>query len=125
MTVWFFPALIGLLFPNNRGIIEITALVLPITAFFIRYRVGRRYVASNHCGKIMRRFQVVIFCLGITILCFIDTMMILTYVLPKGFLFRTLSDRMFWIIFYATYLVFMLIAMFPGFEELPEQLEFD
>ena len=73
----------------------------------------------------MRCFQVIIFCLGIMILCLVDTVMILTCMVPNRFALQNVPDYLAWLILYGIYLVFMLIAMFPGFEELPEQLEFD
>jgi hypothetical protein len=41
------PAAIEILLPNHRGAIEIAALILPITAFFLRVRAGKHHIASN------------------------------------------------------------------------------
>ena len=49
------PYLLNALFPNVRGVIEVASLLLPITAFFIRYFVGKRHIFSNHCGIWVRR----------------------------------------------------------------------
>ena len=45
------PYLIEILFPNNRGAIEVMAVLLPITGYFVRLVVGKRQIASNLCGR--------------------------------------------------------------------------
>jgi hypothetical protein len=108
------PMLIEVLIPNNRGAIEIAAVVLPITGFFIRISVGKRHIASNSCGVVVRRLQFGVFCLGILTLVLIDSVLILCHVMPKAAPFATKADCIVWIVLFSTYLTSMTIAMYPG-----------
>ncbi|NQT13675.1 MAG: hypothetical protein HQ582_13060 [Planctomycetes bacterium] len=113
-TVWSAPFFIELAAPNNRGAIEIISVALPIVAFCIRYRVGRRHIASNGFGPIVRGFQLAVFCVGLVMLVFIDAVMILSHVMPKGAAFATLTDCIIWAAIYFSYLMPMAVAMYPG-----------
>jgi hypothetical protein len=108
------PTMICALLPNNRGVIEIAAVVLPIAAFFIRVSVGTRHIASNTCGTIVRRLQCFVFIVGIIILALIDSVLILTHVMPKGTPFATSSDCIVWMVLVLVYLTSMTVAMYPG-----------
>jgi len=113
-SVWSAPFLVEWLVPNNRGAIEATGMILPAAAFLIRLQVGRRYIASNGFGPVMRGFQVGVFCLGLFVLVVIDAVMVLSHVMPKGEAFRTTADCIVWAALYATYLTSMAVAMYPG-----------
>jgi hypothetical protein len=108
------PFLVRWLIPDNRSAIELTAVVLPLVAFFVRYQVGRRHIASNDCGPVVRRVQVVVLCLGIFVLVLIDAVMVLCHVMPKGAAFTTTTDLIVWMVLYAIYLAAMALAMYPG-----------
>ena len=108
------PYLIGILVPNNRGAIEVAATVMPITAFFIRFVVGRRHIASNQCGVIVRRVQLCFLGLGIVVLVLIDAVLILSHVMPKGAAWNNPTDRMVWAVLGSVYLISMTVAMYPG-----------
>lgn len=115
--VFSFPSVVGLLLPDNRGAMEITAVALPIAAFFLRFRAGRRHIAQNHCSTVVRGLQMVIFCLGLMILLLIDAVLILAHLMPEGELFATRTDLIVWGILFGTYLVVMTVAMYPGAEQ--------
>jgi len=120
-AVWAVPWVIEWLIPHRRGAIEVTAVVLPIVAFFIRYQVGRRYIASNRCGALMRGLQVGVFCVGILLLVLIDAVIVLSHVMPKGAAFATAADCIVWAVLYSIYLTSMAIAMYPGPCEPPDE----
>jgi hypothetical protein len=110
----FLPLGVKLLFPDRRGVMEVTAVILPIVAFLLRFRAGKRHVASNHCSKAVRRFQLGVFCLGILPLALVDCVIILSDLMPKGALFASEEDRTIWAILLSIYLGSMIIAMYPG-----------
>jgi hypothetical protein len=111
IVVFSIPALIHTLFPNNRGIIEITAVVLPIAACFIRMRAGRRHIAANNCSLRFRRFQTIALIFGLVWLAVIDAVIVLSRIVPQGAIAFRLID---YAIFAALYLPPMTFAMYPG-----------
>ena len=82
--VVFFPLCVGFLFPNRRGIVEIIAVVLPIVAFLLRFRAGKRHIDSNQCSGLTKSVQLCVFCLGILPLALVDSVVILTEIMPRG-----------------------------------------
>jgi len=104
------PAAIGPLVPNNRGVMEITAVALPIAAFFVRFGVGFRLIQTNNCAAAIRRFQVVAFVFGMFLLVLFDSVLILGHLVPNGALFA----GSFLIVLGGPYLVAMAIALYPG-----------
>ncbi len=121
--VWSTPFFIRSVISNCRIAIELTAVVLPIIAFFIRYHVGRRHISSNNCGAIMRSLQVAALCAGILVLVLIDAVMILTHVMPRGAAFAATSDLIIWAVLYAVYLSAMTFALYPGSSRLADTLD--
>ena len=108
------PCLIEILVPDNRGVIEVAAVLMPITGFFIRFVVGRRQIAANQCGVVVRRVQVCFLGFGILVLALIDSVVILTHVMPNGAAWNNPTDRMVWAVLASIYLTSMTIAMYPG-----------
>lgn len=108
------PTGIEILFPNNRGLLEIAAVALPIAALLLRVRAGKHYIASNQCSMAVRRFQYCVFCFGILPLVLVDCFMILSHLIPKGAALVDDSDLLVLVIFFAIYLSSMAIAMYPG-----------
>jgi len=104
------PAAIGLLVPNNRGVMEITAVGLPIAAFFVRFGVGFRLIQTNNCAAEIRRFQIVAFVFGMFLLVLFDSVLILGHLVPNGVLFA----GSFLTVLGGPYLVAMAIALYPG-----------
>jgi hypothetical protein len=114
VCIAFAPMVVDLLLPNHRGAIEVTAVLLPIAAFFLRIRAGERHIASNRCSDGVRRFQFCALCLGILPLILIDCFMILSHLMPRGALLTADSDKFALAIVYALYLSSMAVAMYPG-----------
>jgi hypothetical protein len=99
--------------PNNRRAIELIAIVLPISSFCIRYRVGRQYISTNNCRRATRRIQAAALSLGIFALFFLDAVMILSHVMPKGMHFDH-TDIIVLAVLGIAYLAAMTVAMYPG-----------
>jgi hypothetical protein len=59
------PLAIETFLPTHRGVMEVTAVTLPVAAFFVRIAGGRRHIASNRCSDPVRRVQFGVFCVGI------------------------------------------------------------
>lgn len=86
------PSAVGLLIPNHRGLVEMTAAALPIAAFFMRFCVGFRLIQTNNCAAEFRRFQVVVLVLAMFLLLFFDSVSILAHLMPSGALFARWTD---------------------------------
>lgn len=108
------PTAIKILIPNNRAAIEVTGVLLPIAAFFVRLVIGLRHIALNHCAITVRRFQYCVFCLGIFLLVCVDALLILSQDMPKGAMFVTRTDYVVFAILIFIYLTSMTFAMYPG-----------
>ena len=121
VAIWCTPFLVGWLFPNRRGAIELTAVLLSVVAFVVRYQVGRHHIASNGCRAAVRRVQMCLLCFGLSALALIDAVMILTHVMPQGAAFAATADLIVWAGLYAVYLTAMTLALHPGRRELPRQ----
>jgi len=107
------PYLIGLLLAP-RGAIELTAIITPIAAFFIRLRAGSRHINANHCSSAVKRAQVIVLFCGVFFLVFIDAVIILAHVMPKGALHW--EDFLVLVILGLIYVSAMVFAMYPGRE---------
>lgn len=125
VLVMIIPWFVQLQFPNRPHALELVAIVVPITAFFIRFFVARRHICSNHCTRIVRVIQTVALCLAILVLLMVDSLIILACEMPKGALFATSTDRMIWAGMYAFYLTCMAIALYPGLSVELEAIEWD
>jgi hypothetical protein len=66
-----------LTFPGRRRPVELPSVVLPITAFMIRFFVGVRAIRTNHCGRMDRGVQGIAFWAGIFLLLIVDTLLVL------------------------------------------------
>ena len=115
------PACVGLLphgielvFPKNRGVMEVVAVTVPVAAFFLRIRAGTHQIATNQCSQILRNLQRCAFVLGILPLVLVDAFLILSHLMPQGALIATPGDRLVWAIVLGVYLTCMAVAMYPG-----------
>jgi hypothetical protein len=108
------PSLVGLVLPNNRGAIEITAVVLPIVAFFIRFRVGKHHIESNNCAAAMKILQLVVLCVAILLLMLVDAFVVLLHVMPWQAGAVTRGDLHVLGIIASIYLTLMGLALYPG-----------
>ena len=117
------PSIIHSALPNNRGVIEITAVVLPIVAFFSRAVAGHQHITSNSCHASFRKFQFLVLYLTILVLLLVDCFMILLHVMPKPASGK--GDGLALAVVIGTYLILMGIATYPGPPKpLPEVLTF-
>jgi hypothetical protein len=114
VAVAFVPTAIALFLPNRRGVMEIASVTLPIAAFLLRLRIGKRQIDSNRCSVAVRKFQFCVFFVGILPLVLIDCVIILSHLMPNGALFATSGDLLVWAILAAIYLASMTVAMYPG-----------
>jgi len=113
VLVWLAPWCVAFAFPGRRGVIEVLAILLPVVGFLVRYGIGRHLISRNACGDGMRRLQFVMLCLGLGLLAFIDCVIVLLNVMPKGAL-RQPGDWMVFTGLASLYLGCMGFAMFPG-----------
>src|ERR1039457_3036252 len=83
-------SLIALLLLNNLGfhamsIILLTSFILlPVSAFLIRYIAGRRQISRNNCSESTRERQFVVFVFGIFILALVEAWLIFLHLFPNG-----------------------------------------
>jgi hypothetical protein len=111
---------IDFLFPNNRGAVEITGVATPAMMFILRLIAGKHHIATNHCSVTFRRIQLCIFYFGILVLGFIDGVLILSHLTPKGALFVDRQDLVVWVALFSIYLMSMVVAMYPGRDTSPD-----
>lgn len=117
------PSILHWALPNNRGIIEITAVALPIVAFFVRATVGHRHIASNNCSSVFRSVQYRVFYLAIFVFVLVDCFLILTQIMPR--VPANNDDNLISVAVIGTYFLLMGVAMYPGQSKpLPEVLRF-
>jgi hypothetical protein len=109
----FAPIAVELIHPHNRGAIEITSVTLPVAAFLLRVRAGKRHIDSNQCSGLVRCFQFCALGLAIVPLILIDCFIILSHLMPKGAPFAR-NEWLVWPILLGFYLTLMAVAMYPG-----------
>ena len=90
------PALLALALPNNHGAIELSSILLPVTAFLARYNAGKRHIARNNCSDVVRYLQFFVFVIGICGLALIEAWLILTHVMPNGAALLIKATAMCW-----------------------------
>ena len=109
------PYLIEILFPNIPDAIEIAALLMPISAFLVRFVVGKRRIASNQCSALFRGVQYFFLGLGIFVIVFVDAVLVLAHMVPKGAVNWTDTFHcILWAAVASIYLTSMVIATYPG-----------
>jgi hypothetical protein len=116
LSVVFLPALVGAVMPNKIDAVCFVAVAVPIVALLIRYAIGRRTIASNRVGPVVRACQYCVFTTAIVVLALVDFVVVLLH-LPG----TAVKDQLFYVLgaVYALYLVAMSFAMFPGWTEAP------
>lgn len=105
---------VKLMFPHVRGALEMTAIVLPISAFLLRAAVGSRQIAANQHGQILRISQYTAFGIALLLLVLIDCVLILSQIMPAGALWAAKQDRVVWAVLFSLYIGLMTFALFPG-----------
>jgi hypothetical protein len=110
------PVIVGLaplagewLFPGRRDASESIAVYVPILALFFRGWSGKRSISTNACAPWVRVVQFVALCVGLLPMLLMECLLTLPEVLPRGLgQFRVLG------VFFFIYLLFMVLAMYPG-----------
>ncbi len=109
--VFFCPALLALLV-GPGVVMELTAIVLPITAFFWRAAYGLKQINGNGCSMSSRRIQKgTLFC-GLLALLLVDAFMILSWTVPRNAL--SIDDYRTTFGIYLVYVALMAFSSYPG-----------
>jgi hypothetical protein len=119
ICVALLPMGVELLFPDHRGAIELTAVALPVTAFPLRAWAGIHHIKSNYCSYKVKIFQLGVFFLGVLPLALLDSVLIMSHLLPGG----AWGNKEIWTILrfgIMFYFIFMVVAMYPGRTGLPQ-----
>lgn len=98
----------------DRAMTEFLSVGTPLLAFFIRIEAGRRHIAANHCGSLLRACQYTVFFFAAVLLVCIDTLMLLAMEMNNGRLWANQTDLLVWAGLLSTYFLAMLFALFPG-----------
>lgn len=113
-TLWITPIAVQSIVPNQRGPVEVIAVVLPILAFFARAWSGRRSIRLNNCGARMKSIQRLALGTGLLLLVPMDAIIILSHIMPPNAAFATSEDIVVWAVLFLAYVIAMSIAMYPG-----------
>lgn len=108
------PIGIKIVFPNVRGAVEITAVVLPVLAFLLRAANGIRQITATCGAGILRNIKQIAFGIGLLLLTLIDCVLILSHIMPRGALFAAKEDCLMWAALFSIYFASMAFAFFPG-----------
>lgn len=114
VVILLVPFVLRFLFPNQRGAIELASIILPIGGFVIRFLVGCHFINTNHCHSAFQTLQTCILVIGLGIMTLLDCIIILSVLMPQGALMVNAKDIAIWVSLYGTYLLLMIIAMYPG-----------
>ena len=113
-AVAYIPMGLEVIFPGRRGLVELAAVILPVTALFVRYLAGRRLIGANCCPPAARRVQRIVFVVGLFPLALMECVLILSALIPAGAVLGHPRDRLVWAILAGVYLLAMTVAMYPG-----------
>jgi len=119
-VVWSLPLVAVQLFPAQRWPVEVLGVVLPITAFLIRFFVGVGAIRSNHFGRVVRGLQGLSLWTGLFLLLIVDTLQILRLIMPPG-AFRDRNSIVSMAVLYGIYVFCMAFAMYPSRAPAPPQ----
>jgi hypothetical protein len=118
LCVALLPMGVELLFPNHRPAIELTAVVLPIAAFPLRAWAGLHHIMHNNSSFRLRILQLCAFCLGILPLALLDSVLILSHLMPVR-AFANGGGRTALVLAAILYVSLMTLSMYPGRTEIP------
>lgn len=94
------------------AIIELTAVALPIIAYFWRMAIGLRHIETNDCSCIVRRIQKCWLFVGLLALLLVDAFMILTWNIPRNAL--SIQDYITTFCIYLVYVLCLAVSTYPG-----------
>jgi len=102
------------------AIIELTAVALPIIAYFWRMAIGLRHIETNGCSRIVRRIQKCWLFVGLLALLLVDAFMILTWNIPRNAL--SVQDYITTFYIYLVYVLCLAVSTYPGrYRFIPEE----
>lgn len=113
LVIWLTPWLIAVTCPNQRGLLEATAVALPVAGCLVRFYLGRRLINQNYCRKQFRYFQFGFFVLGLVFLVIVDCVIVLLFLMPPG-AFGQRGDWAGLFGLWCIYFFLMVGAMYPG-----------
>ena len=93
-------------------VIDLTAIFLPIAAYFYRLTAGLRTIGSNACSSWFRNVQRLLLLLALFPLAVVDAFMVVTWRIPRNGL--GWGDLIIAMYIYMFYLALMLVVTFPG-----------
>jgi hypothetical protein len=95
------------LFPEKQGALELTFVIVPVTAFIVRYMIGRKRFQNGE----MYAWQLAVFFLAILLLVVFDAMLIMFTLVKNGV---PIEAWLTWLVIYLLYLTLMAVAQFPA-----------
>lgn len=102
------PAVVASIFPGRQGALELTFILVPITAFLLRAWNGRRRFLRGD----MFIWQAVVFAIAISLLVLLDAMLIMFHIVNVG---RVPVEAYYaWACLFFVYLTLMGVALFPA-----------
>ena len=113
VCVAIMPLVVKLVFPHVRGAVEITAVLLPISAFFLRAAIGRQQIAAARSAGILRSIQYLAFGVALFLLALVECVFILSLIMPAGALLAK-GDQVVWVSLFLVYFGSMAFAFFPA-----------
>jgi len=121
LVMWSAPIIVCWLVEDDEGdgqeaSLAMTAIFLSLGALCLRFWHGTKHIGSNHCGKNFRAVQFLCFIAGIAFLWLTDMLAISCYDVWKESFDSVQEVIVFLSIWYAIYLPFMVVAMYPGRE---------
>ena len=114
LVVLFIPYLV-IFIPNIKQNTESFLLVISvIIIFLIRFSIGRKKISENTCGKIIQKFQHILFSIGVFYMLIIDALICTLAVVPRGEGGIKLEELQFIGLLVMPYFFLMSLAMYPG-----------
>ena len=92
--------------------IELTAIILPIVAYFYRMVIGLKMIDGNGCPNWLRGIQRITLFIALIPLVLVDAFMIVTWRIPRNGL--GWGDLIVALYIYLFYLALMVLVTFPG-----------
>lgn len=106
------PLVVKLIAPNNRGAIELMAIILPVVFFLFRMTVGFKRIRDHQVPEALRVLQYALFFTALFLLALIDALLVLIQIMPAGAFNQ--QDQLIAAAMFCIYLVAMTIAFYPG-----------
>ena len=105
------PQLIQFAFPDDFKAFAIVATLLLAIGCIYRFYTGRHHILTNHCGRSLRIVQTLALLFGIVVMVVSDCVMMVLTTIPGNANLRSFGVL---ILYYLVYIVFMIVALYPG-----------